>query len=605
MSPWSSRLKDIVFEKSILIRAAKDAVWRFIADTDRLNREVGLPSVLFTFEPSEQGGTKAFGKVCVAGMTLQYREFPFEWVSSSYHRVRRRFTGGPVKEAILGVNLENHSEGTLIVTHNELVPSGATGAAFCRILGLKAMADLEKACKAYEEYLAGRNRTAYPNHSQNPRCKTERLSQVSRDLLEVTNSKQATQVLIDQVQCLPPENVLNLRPYAIADEFGIDRREMLEASLLAVQTGLLDLNWRVLCPYCRGAISGRRSIRDLAANVHCGSCNILYDSAFDQNVEVVFSVNKAVRPVDDQTYCIGGPMLSPHALAQWFLFPGESRESTVDAHGGSMRLVSLQVTNSIDVTVSENGVKSVSVVVADGLIKMSPANPVAPNATWKISNESEHEVTLRLESPMWRNDCASAAAVTSMELFRERFSSEVLAPDTEVAVKRICVLFTDLKGSTAMYSEKGDAPSYRVVREHFEFMRKVVRKHNGGVVKTIGDAIMATFVEPTDAVQAALEIQADGNKQWPIKVGVHWGSAIVVNANDVLDYFGQTVNIAARVQNESEGGDIVMTAELAGDASVSQILASSSVQAIQFVANLKGVSERVNLVRIVPSGVAD
>ena len=104
-----------------------------------------------------------------------------------------------------------------------------------------------------------------------------------------------------------------------------------------------------------------------------------------------------------------------------------------------------------------------------------------------------------------------------------------------------------------------------------------MRDHDGAVVKTIGDAVMASFGDPADAVKAALAMQAHRGFNEPtselvLKLGVHVGPSVVVNLNDRLDYFGSTVNMAARLQGQSEGGDIVLIRAVADDPAVKPLL---------------------------------
>ena len=96
-----------------------------------------------------------------------------------------------------------------------------------------------------------------------------------------------------------------------------------------------------------------------------------------------------------------------------------------------------------------------------------------------------------------------------------------------------------------------------------------MRDHDGAVVKTIGDAVMASFGDPANAVKAALAMQARiADHELVLKLGVHVGPSVVVNLNDRLDYFGSTVNMAARLQGQSQGGDIVLSRAVADDPAV-------------------------------------
>ena len=191
-----------------------------------------------------------------------------------------------------------------------------------------------------------------------------------------------------------------------------------------------------------------------------------------------------------------------------------------------------------------------------------------------------------------------------MQAFRDMFSDQVLRPGDEIAVQRIALMFTDLRGSTALYESVGDAAAYALVRDHFALLAGIVRRHDGAVVKTIGDAVMAAFHLPDDALAAALEIQRevarfnDGAADGPIviKLGLHVGACIAVTLNDRLDYFGTMVNLAARLEGESAGGDIVLSPDFAADAAVAGRL--RDIELSREVAELKGFDAPVPYFRI-------
>ena len=133
----------------------------------------------------------------------------------------------------------------------------------------------------------------------------------------------------------------------------------------------------------------------------------------------------------------------------------------------------------------------------------------------------------------------------------------------------MAVLFTDLIGSTAMYAKTGDAGAFRIVNDHFDVVRDIVARHEGAMVKTIGDAVMAVFVDPLKCFDAALEldesirtISADG-EPLRMRVGFHVGPCIAMRANDRIDYFGTTVNLAARLESLAHAGEITLAKEVA------------------------------------------
>lgn len=150
--------------------------------------------------------------------------------------------------------------------------------------------------------------------------------------------------------------------------------------------------------------------------------------------------------------------------------------------------------------------------------------------------------------------------------FHKFFSGETPPTNESLRISLVTILFTDLRGSTAMYAERGDPQAYRMVREHFDILRRVIECHRGVFIKTIGDSVMASFASGADAVRAALESQAELRAriaeiggELVLKAGIHAGACLVVNLNDRLDFFGTAVNTAARVQGLSHGNDVIIT----------------------------------------------
>ncbi len=595
------------FERGIVLSASRESVWNLVADTDRLNREMGLPPIAFHFQPSDSGGSDVSAEAHVAGFTLRYREHPFDWVRPRFHRVRRTFIGGPIAEIVGGVDLQEISqEITHVSVFADIQPRGPMGQLASRAVGMKSISDFISACRRFDEYLRKKAHSPYPRHTARPPADRARL-QRGLDRLKLSNANpELADRLAGFVAKMPPEDVVAIRPFALADRWGVSRKALLETCLHAARCGMLELRWRVLCPYCRGGPARAARLSDVTGGVHCESCNIRYDAGFDQHVEVCFQVAPSIRPVKDRTYCIGGPMASPHVIAQWALPPGAKATTEMDLQPGDYQLVSLQAENVIEVRVDANGARDVeaSISASGSKARLEPSGEpliIAPSSIWAYCNNTDHQIVLRLETPVWTADSATAAHVTSIQTFHDLFSSEVLSPGTEIAVRQICVLFSDLKGSTAMYRERGDAPSYRIVRDHFARLKRVIDSQSGAVLKTAGDAVMATFVDPANGLAAALDLQrefAQDPEALTVKLGLHWGPAIAVNANDSLDYFGQTVNLAARLQGQSQGGDIVIAAELAQDPQIDAQLQSPDIRLEKFKASIRGLEQEVEMVRI-------
>ena len=368
----------------------------------------------------------------------------------------------------------------------------------------------------------------------------------------------------------PPEDVVDFRPFALADRWLLDRTETLKLCLGAVRAGALELHWRLLCPACRGAGPSVETLDALTPDkAHCASCNISFGPTFDQDVEVCFAVAPKLRKAEDgvATFCIGGPHRMRHVVMQWQVPPDSTEKVETGLPPGTYRLRSPQLSEGKELVLTDS-------------------------APLLLENPERYSVLFRLETLAWREDAATAAQVTALSEFRRHFGSEILAPGQELVVRQVTILFTDLKGSTQMYATHGDAPSYATVRAHFAQLTEILEKHDGAIVKTIGDSVMAAFHDPAKAVQAALKIQA-ACTPLIVKLGLYTGPALAVTANGQLDYFGQTVNVASRVQGQSHGGDIVLSDELL--AYVPDVLPRES-----FTAHLKGTDQPLTLWRLRP-----
>jgi class 3 adenylate cyclase len=143
----------------------------------------------------------------------------------------------------------------------------------------------------------------------------------------------------------------------------------------------------------------------------------------------------------------------------------------------------------------------------------------------------------------------------------------------------------------------GDASAFGRVREHFGILEKAIASEGGAIVKTMGDAVMATFRHPIDALKAVWKAQSEISQRgepllW-LKAGLHTGPCIVVNLNDRLDYFGSTVNIAARLQNFSQGGELIFSEAFYEDPEIRDFLAGKlGPNALQcFTGDVKGFDE--------------
>jgi class 3 adenylate cyclase len=143
--------------------------------------------------------------------------------------------------------------------------------------------------------------------------------------------------------------------------------------------------------------------------------------------------------------------------------------------------------------------------------------------------------------------------------------------------------------------------AYDLVRQHFRVLNEIVASEAGAVVKTIGDAVMATFPTPDRALAAALRMRDSVRAikdDLLIKIGIHEGPCLAVTLNDRLDYFGQTVNIAARVQSLADALAIFATKPVVDNPQVSAMIERGKLKLTEQNAALRGVADRMTVYQI-------
>jgi class 3 adenylate cyclase len=197
----------------------------------------------------------------------------------------------------------------------------------------------------------------------------------------------------------------------------------------------------------------------------------------------------------------------------------------------------------------------------------------------------------------------------NVQPFRDLFADQVLPPGESLQVTRIVLLFTDLRGSTAMYAHEGDPKAFGWVREHFDVLFDAAIRNQGVTIKTIGDAVMCTFLSPMDALQASVDmhdgmlalntrLELSGPAALSIRLGIHVGPCITVTLNDTLDYFGATVNIASRISHLSQGDDVILTPQMLQNDEIQAILPRIGTLK-DFECNLHGYEQRFQLGRLI------
>lgn len=596
----------ITASTTVSCRSPLASLWAAVSDTERLNRAVGLEPIKLMKMADESAG-RFLAKTRLGGFATEYVERPFEWVLHERFRVFRKMLSGPLKSVETTFSFAARPRGEAgcdITVDLRIDPRVTLLTPVFRLSAEQTLHKMNLGIRAIDAALLERA----PPYRPDP--KHYRFSLASRvEGLRKHVPKAIRAELTKLLDSADDATLARLRPYELADEWGAVPRDVLEACLHAVSAGLLELRWEVICPSCRTASEDKGALAELSEHGECHLCDVRFALDVDDAVEATFRLSPSVRTIETADFCVGGPARVPHVVAQVILPPhGEAalvapeKEGTyrVFVRGGALRQVEVRAGAPASVAMSSR------TSVADELRKLH----VAPKGSIVVQNAEALETHAKLEHLRWPNRAATARDVMALPTFRRELSTDVLRPGVSLRVSRVGLLFSDLTDSTKLYAAVGDAAAFRLVQDHFEVLIALIEKHRGAVVKTIGDAVMAVFVDDLDGVRASVDIlQAfeafrsghEHRERTHIKLGFYAGSCYAVTANGILDYFGQTVNVAARLQGAAKSGELIIEDSLLARAETAGAIAPARVLE-RFDAALKGVDGIVPVARLALPG---
>lgn len=424
--------------------------------------------------------------------------------------------------------------------------------------------------------------------------------------------------------------IVRINAVRFGQEFGFPTKAVVELFLHARKLGLVTMEWQYVCPGCGEVVERLTSLTSATAHYFCQVCSADRDADLSEFVEVTFNVAPEIRrsrfhdptSLSPEEYFYGyrfsqsvvvddGTPLPDHlrrvTLAAAYVEPGATDTFALAADPGYVWLtngpaliVSGMPTDKVRAFAFEyTGVRSKGfrAEIAPGPVEIAFTNATSERYALLITMLPDHyDVTMR--------PFLSGAEVLSNQAFLDLFAEETIVAGEGLVVRHLALLFTDLQGSTALYERIGDLKAFDLVRLHFGHLREVITANSGALVKTIGDAVMASFVDPLDALRAALEMRArierfnreSGADLIAIKIGLHAGACLAVTLNDRLDYFGQTVNIAARVQGMAGADEILVTDDVLSDPGALDVIGDVATKASEI--ELKGVSGTIKVHRI-------
>jgi class 3 adenylate cyclase len=458
-------------------------------------------------------------------------------------------------------------------------------------------------------------------------------------LLRQSADPEAAGAIEELVQDAPDRDLCRVNVIDFARRAGVDEERAVTAFLHAARLGLFELSWNVLCPGCGGVLDTSTTLKSVNKEEYdCALCAAGYRPTLDEMVEVTFTVSRRVRRTAAH---------DPHELPFGEYFRQIFWGSGIDVPDDFEQLVEEIVLDQVELPPGEKALLSLQ-LPAEFVIVMDPVThgtqflDVKGEPTRERQNLSlvfdrlraptgtvtlrpgplrltlENRTDIRLLPGLWiagdklhellgrRRPFLTAKRLLTNQVFRDIYGTDTIDVEQRLKITSLTFLFTDLKGSTELYERVGDLVAFDLVKAHFRVLNEIVASEAGAIVKTIGDAVMATFPTPNRAVSAALRMREamrdlnDGHSREDLllKIGIHEGPCLAVVLNDRQDYFGTTVNIAARVQGLADSRNILATRSVVTDPQASALLETSGLKPVSQHRVLRGIADEVAVYEI-------
>jgi class 3 adenylate cyclase len=434
----------------------------------------------------------------------------------------------------------------------------------------------------------------------------------------------------------PDRDLCRINALAFAAEHKLDEEDAIAALLHGARLGIFDLSWNILCPGCGGVLNSGTTLRTVnQAEYRCALCAAGYELTLDEIVEVTFTISPRVRRIaahdpeslpwieyhkqvywssgldlpDDQTLAklikevtldtiklpAGEKVVRSLQLPEAFVIvfdPVVHMAQFIEVKGGPVRK-----RQSLSFVVTKNHAPAGTIQMRPGPLRLSfenRSNVCTFPGIWAAGDKLHHLLGKR-------RPFLTAKRLLTNQTFRDIYRTDTLDVDQRLKITSLTFLFTDLKGSTELYERVGDLVAYDLVKAHFQVLNEIVAEERGAVVKTIGDAVMATFPTPDRAMAAALRMREalkDLKGDLLLKIGIHEGPCLAVSLNERQDYFGRTVNIAARVQGLATSRSIFATRRVVTNSEASKLLQSNGIAATPQKRSLRGIANQFEIFEI-------
>ena len=545
--------------------------WPYLANTSETNRRLGLPEMKYAEKEGRLQGSSP-----LLWYQMKWDEPPWQWEVGRMLIADRHYFAGPATEVRARYLVEEIDTRKIrLYIYFGWIPRNWLG----RML-LPFMMSFTR--KAYTNFLeetekAIRQQVILPSAS--PEALTSeaerKLSDTLKELSSLKLNQKAIAYLGEAIRNLSDDDAYRFRPKVLARNAGVPVHDMLVVLLHAHKLGLLFLSFDLICPHCRGERKNLRHLGEIPEAWECETCDIDFSTSRSESLEVVFHIHPSVRFVEKRFFCAAEPAKKSHIMIQREVEPGSSLNLKTRLEPGVYRFRTIGSTAEGNLVVKDE-TKGQIVRLESGVFEDCESGP-SPELI--LTNTSGNKAIFVIEKRFVDSNALSATELFLLQEFRDLFPEESLASELKLEVGFCAILFTDIIGSSRMYSSIGDTTAFSLVREHFKLIYETIVKHEGVLVKTMGDATMCAFHTSEAAVRAAVDLQRRFREESVrLRVSINAGSCLAVNLDKGMDYFGNMINLGAKLQAFVETGQIVLTNIVHEDTGVRRFLQKNELQ---------------------------
>ena len=547
-------------------------LWPYISDTNRFFKDVGqlpIQEAMISHSLPRHFAQLEYDHLRRADIWL---EEPYRWEAPHYLKIYRDYQRGPYEELSIKIELtparNSKDKGTYIFIRFEGTSRGFMGSLRTKTHFTKAFKQrLKHVIKRYDESISSHQFPHKRSSSFLLSLKTPgKWRELRKKLSAATDEPELSRRIIDLLHYSDEQDLKFIDPLKLSELWAFPLHRVLETAYHAVILNILNMEWKQVCPRCRRTLKVSRRLFEISTSHYCNHCGDTMELDLNNTTQVIFKSHPMVRKLSDDTYCVSGPQQRPHVVMQQYIKPGAKHFVNLMLPDGRFRVRTDTLDRDIHVRPDVEGLDNVTMTLEEGE-KDKGETLLSPQSDMIVKNEAEHPLLISIEDRRWPKFGVSAAEVTSQQFFRECFPKEYLRQSQKMKCKDLTVLFTDLIDSSSIYSDSGDEEAIKKVMDHFEVLRKIIREERGAIVKTIGDAIMAVFRQPASAVRAYQRAQQlfieseESDSPIRLKGGLHHGNCYAVTLNNRIDYFGNTVNLAARLVEKANRDELVISSK--------------------------------------------